>query len=324
MKKVLGFGNALVDIMLPNSDVSHLEKLGLKKGSMTLIDGETLEKTVKTVAGMNQVKASGGSAANTINGLAMLGIETGFLGKVGKDEIGQYFESDLINSGIKSHLLKSDTPAGRAYAFVTSDSERTFATYLGASIEMKPEDLNPEWFEGYSYFYVEGYLVQDHTLIETGMKLAKSAGLKIVLDLASFNVVEANRTFLKHLIVNYVDIVFANEEESKALNALKPDFSALDLAENTEIAIVKTGASGSLICKNGKLLKVEPINANPIDTTGAGDLYAAGFLYGLINGFSLENCGKAASLLSGNVIEVLGAKMDTQRWDTIKSAFKDF
>ena len=318
MKKVLGFGNALVDIMLPNSEEKLLNELGLGKGSMTLIDKETLVKIDHLISGLHQTKATGGSAANTINGLSKLGIETGFIGKVGNDDIGTFFESDLVNNKVTSHLLKSDTPAGRAFAFVTADSERTFATYLGASIEMKPEDLDLSWFTNYDYLYVEGYLVQDHNLIETGMKLAKKAGLKIVLDLASYNVVEANKEFLAKLITTYVDIVFANEEEALSFTNQAPEAALNQLAEETEIAVVKIGSKGSLIAQKKSITKIDPIKVNPIDTTGAGDLYAAGFLFGLIHGYSSTECGKVASLLSGNVIEVLGAKMDENRWNAIK------
>lgn len=323
MKKVLGFGNALVDIMLPNSEERLLNELGLGKGSMTLIDNETLVKIDKLTSTLVQTKATGGSAANTINGLSKLGVKTGFIGKVGNDEVGMFFESDLTSNKVKSHLLKSKTPAGRAFAFVTPDSERTFATYLGASIELKPEDIDKTWFSNYDYLYVEGYLVQDHKLIETGMKLAKEAGLKIVLDLASYNVVEANKDFLSMLVSTYVDIVFANEEEAQSFTNLAPEPALKELSKNTEIAIVKIGSKGSLIAQNKATTRVDPIIAAPVDTTGAGDLYAAGFLYGLIHGFALEDCGKAASLLSGNVIEVLGAKMDDVRWNNIKKELAD-
>lgn len=318
MRKVLGFGNALVDIMLPNTKEELLESLGLEKGSMTLIDENMLAKISSITESKTKTLATGGSAANTINGLSKLGIETGFIGKVGNDEIGSFFEKDLINNGVKSHLLKSDTPAGRAFAFVTDDSERTFATFLGASIEMTSSDIDKQWFENYDYFYVEGYLVQDHALIEEGMKMAKKAGLKVVLDLASYNVVEANNEFLHYLIKNYVDIVFANEEEAQAYTNQTPEESLKTIANDAEIAIVKIGSKGSLISQNGQSCKADPISAKPIDTTGAGDLYAAGFLYGLINNYSMSDCGRAASLLSGNVIEVLGAKMDDERWGIIK------
>ena len=325
--KILGFGNALVDIMLPNCNENVLNNLSLPKGSMTLIDEEKLNHINSLINTMPQSKATGGSAANTINGLANLGATTGFIGKTGSDEIGKFFENDLIYNGIHSHLLKTETPSGRAIAFVTDDSERTFATYLGASIEMKPQDISAEWFNSnghrnYHYFYVEGYLVQDHLLIEEGMKMAKKAGLKVILDLASFNVVEANLDFLKYLVTEYVDIVFANEEEAKSFTGLNSEDALEVMAENTEIAVVKIGSKGSLIARGCERVKVDPVPANPIDTTGAGDLYAAGFIYGLINNMSLKECGEAASLLAGNVIEVLGAKMDQERWKNIKEALR--
>jgi sugar/nucleoside kinase (ribokinase family) len=322
MDKVLGMGNALVDVMTIISSDEILATLGLPKGSMQLVDDQLSNRVLENTKHLKSVIASGGSAANTIHGIAKLGVETGFIGKVGKDEMGNLFKSDLENSNLKPLLLESSTASGKAIAFVSPDSERTFATYLGAAVELSASDLTPEMFQGYQYFHIEGYLVQNHDLIETAVKLAKKQGLKVSLDLAAFNVVEANLTFLQHIIKNYVDIVFANEDEAKAFTGSEP-FAAVDqIAEICEIAVVKVGKKGSLIKTNNQLTQVGIIDVNSIDTTGAGDLYAAGFLTGLIKGKTTEECGKMGALLAGKVIENLGAKISEANWSFIFAHLK--
>jgi sugar/nucleoside kinase (ribokinase family) len=318
MKKVLGFGNALVDVMIPDVQQELLESLALEKGSMTLIDEVKLTEVTANIGSLQTKLATGGSAANTINGLSKLGVECGFIGKIGNDETGKFFESDMIENGIKPYFSTSESPSGRAFAFVTGDSERTFATFLGASVELSASDLKDEWFDQYDYLYVEGYLVQNHQLIEKGMQMAKNAGLTIVLDLASYNVVEANREFLARLLNEYVDIVFANEEEARSFAMGSAEDALHMLAASTTIAVVKTGARGAEIKSRSEVIAVPAIKANPIDTTGAGDMYAAGFLHGLINNKSLAQAAKYGSIVAGNVIEVLGAKIDATRWNKIR------
>lgn len=318
MAKVLGIGNALVDIMTQLDHDGHLEAFELPKGSMILVD---LEKSNKVSAGTDHLEktmSSGGSAANTIHGLARLGIETAFIGTVGKDELGDFFSSDLEKNNIVPKLFISETHSGRAMALISPDSERTFATHLGAAVELSKEDIKTHHFSGYDYFYIEGYLVQNHDLIEAAVRVAKENGLIVALDLASYNVVEENRDFLEMIIRKYVDIVFANEEEAKAITGKEPEGALNELAESCDIAVVKTGSKGSLIKTGGETTAVEPIRARPVDTTGAGDLYAAGFLYGMVNNLDMECCGRIGSILAGNVIEVIGAKMDNERWERVK------
>jgi sugar/nucleoside kinase (ribokinase family) len=161
--------------------------------------------------------------------------------------------------------------------------------------------------------------VQNHELIEGAVRLARQAGLVVSIDLASYNVVEANLDFLHKLVRDYVDIVFANEEESKAFTGLEPEAALEEIAKMCEMAIVKVGAKGSLVKSGSDQVSVGAIKANPLDTTGAGDLYAAGFLFGLSNNYSLEKCAQLGGLLGGNVIEVIGPKMDAIRWEAIKS-----
>lgn len=318
MAKVLGMGNALVDIITQIENDEVLAEFGLPKGSMTLVDLDTSNFIHSETSGMPKSKASGGSSANTIHGLAHLGVETGFVGTVGNDEMGKFFKKDLQVNNITPILFRTMNETGRAMALITSDSERTFATYLGAAVELSSEDISRDIFEGYDYFYIEGYLVQNHEMIEKAMRMASQANLKVCLDLASYNVVEANREVFKELISKYVDILFANEEEIKALNGKAPEEAAREIGPEVELAVIKMGAEGSFCYSKGELIRVGVRPSRPIDTTGAGDLYAAGFLYGHMNGYSVQNCGKIGAILSGRVIELIGAKMDEATWEVLR------
>jgi sugar/nucleoside kinase (ribokinase family) len=332
MKKILGIGNALVDIMIPVETDEILVQLGLPKGSMQLVDRERSSIIQEFFKDHKKSLSAGGSAANTIHGLAKLGVNAGYMGVVGEDELGGYFVKDMINAGVEPHMIHSGQPTGCAVALVSPDSERTFATFLGAAIELSAEHLgvgsqesavsSPAMniFKKYDIMHVEGYLVQNHALIEAAVKLAKEAGLMVSIDLASYNVVEANRDFLLGIIEKYVDIVFANEEEAKAFTGKDPEPALAEISSKCEIAVVKTGSEGSLVKRHGEQCKIGIIPVKPVDTTGAGDLYASGFLCGLAAGKSLEECGRLGALLAGNVIEVMGSKMDEDRWVGIFAA----
>lgn len=215
-------------------------------------------------------------------------------------------------------MNQSDTPSGIAIALVSPDGERTFATHLGAAIELSPDHLNTKLFEGYSLFYVEGYLVQNEALLHKALELAKTAGLTVALDLSSYNVVEAKKEFLQAILEPFVDVVFANEEEALALTGTPPEEALGYLAQKCRIAVVKTGEKGSLVQSGNAVHQIAAIPSTPLDTTGAGDLYASGFLFGLLNEMPLERCGKIGSLLAGNVIRVVGAKMDEQHWVVLR------
>jgi sugar/nucleoside kinase (ribokinase family) len=173
-------------------------------------------------------------------------------------------------------------------------------------------------FKGYSYFHIEGYLVQNHDLIRLAVELAKEHGLVVSLDMASYNVVEANKEFLLSIISEYVDIVFANEDEARSLTGMEPEEALDELSKLVEIAVVKTGSSGSLVKSGSDTYKIGIIEVTPIDTTGAGDLYASGFLYGLSMGLPLQECGELGARLAGNVIEFMGSKMSAERWENIR------
>ena len=322
MKRILGIGNALVDVMTQIDNDNVLKEFSLPKGSMQMVDHI---KSSEVKAGTKKYKkslASGGSAANTLHGLGMLGLETGFIGSVGKDKTGDFFEKDMKSAGVNTLLIRRESVTGTAVALISPDSERTFATHLGAATELEAKDLKSGFFQGYNILYLEGYLIFNKPLVEEACKIAKTKKMKVALDLASYNVVEAKHQDFKDIIEKYVDIIFANEEEAKAFTGKKPDDALKALADLCEVAVVKTGSEGSLIKRGDEILKVGTIKVKLKDTTGAGDLYASGFLYGYVNGFSLEKCGLFGSVLAGNVIEVIGAKMSDKRWNRIKKSIE--
>jgi Sugar kinases, ribokinase family len=320
MDKILGMGNALVDVLARINDDSLLKELNFPKGSMQLIDEIKLIQIQEHFNEMQTHKATGGSAGNTIHALSSAGASTGFIGKIGNDEYGHFYKSTLSKYNIEDKLLLNPSlPSGIASTFITPDGERTFGTYLGAASTLTAQDLSFEMFKGYTYFYIEGYLVQDHQLILRAIELAKQAGLQICLDMASFNIVAEEQEFFKLLINKYVDILFANEEEAKVFTGKEPEEAVEILAKMSSIAIVKIGSKGSLIRKGTESIHVSAMRVNEVvDTTGAGDYFSAGFLYGLTLGYSLEKCAKIGSILAGNVIQVIGAHLAKPQWNEIK------
>ncbi len=318
-KKVVGIGSALVDVLVRLEDDKMLEHFNLPKGSMILIDNEKSAKIIDETAKFRPQFETGGSAANTIRAIAQLGGEAAFIGKVNNDKMGNFFNNAFQKLSINFHRLEGNMPSGVAATLITPDSERTFGTYLGAASELCLEDLSDEMFAPYDILHIEGYLVFNHELIEGILKLAKANKLKVSLDMASYNVVDSNLDFMKHLITNYVDIVFANEEEAKSYTGKEPAEALGILAQDCEIAIVKVGAKGSLVQKNDSIFYIPPYRVEAKDTTGAGDVYASGFLFGLANGWELNICGRIGSLLASEVIQAIGARIPELAWENINA-----
>ena len=319
MDKIIGMGNALVDVLVRIDDDSLLEKLHLPKGSMQLIQEDTLSEIRKYTSGMKIHRSTGGSAGNTVCALAALGANPGFIGKIGQDETGAFFGDTLRQRGVNALLATCDLPSGIASTFISTDGERTFGTYLGAAATLRAEDLSRKMFAGYNYLYIEGYLLQDHDLMLRAVQLAKEEGLQVCLDMASYNVVEAERDFFDQLIVKNVDIVFANESEALAYTGKAPHEALEEIASKCSIAVVKTGKEGSLVKKGTEVIQLLscPID-NVLDTTGAGDFYAAGFMYGLTCGYSLEKCVQISTILATAVIQEVGTTLPAKKWDEIK------
>ncbi len=314
---VAGMGNALMDILVRIDSDEILRRLELPKGSMTLVDQDKSARILEMIKSLPKSYTPGGSAANTIRGIATLRNPAAYIGSVGRDELGNMFRESIAEENVQPLLVTGTQPTGYAIGFITPDSERTFATYLGAATEISPEKLKREMFSGHRIFHIEGYLIIDHLLILKALKMAKDAGAEVSYDMASYNVVEANRDFIREILSDYVDIVFANEEEARSFSGKDPEDALEDLASYCKIAVVKTGASGSLIKMEQESYMVKAIEAESIDTTGAGDLYAAGFLHGYLNGMLPEQCGRIGSLLGGKVIETIGTKMSNDTWEEI-------
>jgi len=318
LRLIVGIGSVLVDIIVPASE-EFVGRSGVPKGGMVYFDAETIQQVLQRADGNAQV-VPGGAACNTILGVACLGGATRFLGKRGQDEFGHLFENDLDRHRVEPFLVQAPTPTGRVLSLITPDSQRTMLTYLGASAEMTPSEIPHNAFEGAAIALIEGYLVYNRDLFLYALQQARSAGAKIVLDLASFTVVEENRDFLEAVIREYVDILVANEDEAASFTGCQEESAALKaLADLADLAVLKLGARGSMIAANGGVCAVEPVRANDIlDTTGAGDLWAAGFLYGLVNGMPLDRCGKLASVCGYEVCRVMGASIPETIWQRIR------
>ncbi len=317
---ILGIGNALVDILALPDDDQIINDLSLPKGGMTLVDRELSSAIQHKISHLKSKTSTGGSVANAINGIACLNVPSGYIGSIGKDDLGSLFKKDMLNNGIKTFLKHSDLPTGCAIGIVSPDGERTFATYLGAAVELQAEDITPEYFKGFDLLFIEGYLVFNQSIIMSVASMAKSAGLKTALDLSSFNVVEANIDPLNDLVDHYIDILFANEEEAKSFTGLNPEEALSSIARRCDIAVVKVGKDGAFIQQGNKKIHVLAIANEVIDTTGAGDYFAAGFLAGHAKGYDLEKCGKLGSLLASKVIGTIGAELTDQDWQAIRKA----
>ncbi len=320
MKKIIGIGNALTDMLVNLSSDDVLHKYNIARGSMSLVDSKLQSEVSKAVAGRPYSLSLGGSADNTIRAMAQLGSSVGFIGKVGRDTTGDFFEQALENLGIKPVIFRGENRSGKCVSLISPDGERTMLTHLGAALELKAEEISADIFAGYDCLYIEGYLVQDHTLIESVIRTAKRVGLKVAIDLASFNVVEENLEFLQRLVGNFVDIVFANEDEARVFSGEEEPINALQyISELCELAVVKIGMKGAIIKQGEQVVHVGIMKAaKRVDTTGAGDFYAAGFLYGLTEGLDLRQCGTIGAVTAGKVIEVVGTTLADEAWDDIR------
>ena len=329
MKKIIGIGNALVDVLVQMSDDSLLTTFQLPKGGMQLIDEQQQQALSLCTQVLHPKKSTGGSAGNTILALANLGMNSGFIGKIGRDEMGTFYAENCKLTGIETKLTLCDTPTGVANTFISPDRERTFATYLGAAALMQSDEITPELFLGYELLHIEGYLVQNHKLIEKICKIAKQEGLTLSIDLASYNVTLADLDFFRHLVKDYIDIVFANEEEFAAYTGTtSPKEGLKRIAEQCMLSVVKLGSKGAMAMwgassdQYGIAAFAPAQEVNVVDTTAAGDFFAGGFLYALCTGVSLEKCLQTGTLLSSNVIQVIGTRLSEDTWKKIRSSIK--
>lgn len=322
MKSILGIGNAITDIPVFIPSNSLLEEFKFLPGSMNHIDAQVMAQLWKRVQGMDLNYVAGGSAANTVAALSHLGLECRFIGKTGADAVGESFDRGHRGDGVDMLLLKGEQESGRALAFISGENgERTFTTYLGAALEFSPEELGEEMFQGYELLHIEGYLMQAPGVVERAMAIAKGMGMKISIDLGSAGIVKRYREALHRLVADYADIVFANEQEAQAFSGLEGkeglEYIHSVMKQPGSIAVVKLGGDGSMIKKGDEVLSIGAVPAEVVDTTGAGDAYAAGFLYALSCGASMEKCGETGSFVASEVVSVVGPKLTEDSWKAI-------
>lgn len=318
-KGIVGVGSALMDLLVFEDD-AFLKGISDIKGGMTLVDGSFADGVLEKVTSEVTV-VPGGAACNTIVGVGRLNGAATFVGKRGRDSYGEHFEKDLKQNGVTPDLVMSDTPTGRVLSVITPDAQRSMFTYLGAASELAPEEISPETFAGAAIVLIEGYLVFNQSLMTKALASAKEAGALVAMDLASFTVVEEALSFIKEEVIPAVDILIANEDEARAFTGLSDEAAALDeMSRCADVAVLKLGSRGSRIAVGGIVTEVAPVSGRTIvDTTGAGDLWAAGFLYGMVMGYSAETCGNIASACGYEVCCVTGADIPEAGWARIRN-----
>ena len=319
---LIGLGNAIVDIIVNIKD-EFLEINNLDKGSMNLISSDqsqTLLENCKVIK-----KMSGGSSANTVVCLAELGNDVQFIGRVKNDQFGDFFASDIKKSKtiFNTPPTQEGLPTAHSIILITPDAQRTMCTYLGASVEFEPKDINFSVLKESKYLYLEGYLWDSELAKNAFLKaaqIAKQFNTKIILSLSDSFCVDRHRESFLELIDEYVDIVFCNESE--VLSLFKKDKLAScqgDLSSLCELVIVTLGSNGSLIINKNYIEVIKSLNKGEvIDTTGAGDIYAGGFIHGLINNYSLKKCGEIGSICAGHIITQLGSRSNIDLKELIK------
>jgi sugar/nucleoside kinase (ribokinase family) len=325
---VVAVGNALVDVLSETSDafIAEQKKLhGMEKGAMTLIDEP---RAVELYAQMGQaIETSGGSAANTMAGFASFGGKGGFIGKVADDVLGKVYQNDMRSQGIKydTQPLALGAPTGRCLILVTPDAHRTMNTFLGASVELSPNDIDEDLIASAKVTYLEGYLFDKPLAKKAFIKAAETAhdaAHRVALTLSDPFCVGRHRDDFLNLVQNHVDILFANEDEIKSLFQKDNFDDALNaVKDHCEVAVLTRSEKGAVIASNGKIIKVaaEPVT-KVVDTTGAGDQFAAGFLYGFTQGLPLEKCGQLGAIAAAEVISHIGPRPQRKLAELIRKA----
>jgi len=323
--KIAGLGGPVIDILIRVDDALLAAHVRGEKGGMNKISGAYQRRIIAALekAGCKPVYAIGGSAFNTVGALARLGMKTSFLGKTGKDEAADFFRRSYREIGGDCSSLKATgrSPSATVLCLVTPDSQRTMRSSLAASLLMRPEDLSDGDFSGIAHLHIEGYQFFNSGLVRQAVKLAKKHGCTVSLDLASFEVVRRFRNELEE-ILHDIDIVFANEDEAREFtgdnNGADPVAALKKFSRYCKIAVVKTGADGAWIDRGNEIVHVNALKAEAVDSTGAGDFWQAGFLYGLFHSWSLDQAGMLGARLAAEVVKVLGAQLPEKTWTEIR------
>lgn len=309
---VVGVGSPLLDIIVEVDD-DFLRKVGLVKGGMKLVDGEVSQGILKSLEKYSKVYASGGSAANTVAGACLLKSKGLFLGIVGKDENGDIYEREMRRTGAETRLIRHPSAAtGFALTLITPDGERTFAVYLGAAEYLGQEHIPPDLIEQSAILHIEGYMLENPRLRGVAvfaMKTAKNSGTLVSLDLADAGLITRNKEVIRDIVQGYANLVFVNESEALAFTGKEVLHALHEIQSLCDTAVVKLGERGSLVKCRGKVCAIEPHPVEVINTNGAGDMYAAGFLHGMARGYDIDLVGKVASHLAGLVVASPGARL---------------
>jgi sugar/nucleoside kinase (ribokinase family) len=318
---LLAIGSPVVDL-LARVDDEFVHALEGGKGGMELVDAAQLEAMLGKLLDGHEL-APGGSAGNTAYAAGRLGTKVGFLGKLGNCDSAQFYRDRFAGIGADVSRFKvGSVPNARCLSLVTPDSQRTMRTDLGAAMTLAPEEITAADFEGVRHVHMEGYLAFNRDLKLHILEHAKQAGCSTSFDMASFEVVRASHDVLDGWLRDYIDIVFANEDEAKAFFPdLGEDYPAMAarFSEYCDIAAVKLGKDGSLVAREGEVSEVEPhLVERPVDTTGAGDYWAGGFLNAWLDGESLPESGRRGSKLGAEVVQVIGASLPDNRWQEIR------
>ncbi len=309
---VTGIGSALLDFTVEVDD-SFISSLGLKKGEMLLIDADRSREIFNLLQSMKIHIAPGGSSANAIAGVAMMGGKGSFIGKVASDNYGRTYVDKTVEAGVTSFITSGSGMTGHAITFITPDSERTFATHLGAAIELSADEIDYSVIADSSILHLEGYLFEPENLRDVcyrSMKIAKENGVMVSVDLADPGLVGRIKNVFTDVTENYADIIFVNEEEASAFTGTLNQEALEVLSAHSAIAVVKLGAKGSMIKSGNTVVKIDAVKTDVVNTNGAGDMYAAGFIYGLTSGRSIEQSGKIASYAASLAVASAGARVE--------------
>ncbi|MCB9358717.1 adenosine kinase [Candidatus Woesearchaeota archaeon] len=308
MYDVIGISHALVDVCAQVSD-GFLEDNSLTKGDEHLVDMEIFMYIHGQLK--NPEIKFGSSVSNTLAGLNMMGCKVGEFAKVGKDGYGQMLIDEKNIKGMGNFLSYDDLPTGAVICLITPDAERTFVVYLGAAQRLAPDDISEEIIKQTRFLHITAYEFESiHETTMKAVKLARKHGVKVSFDLGSPGLVERNRLNLKKFIEEYADIVFANKDEAFQLTGEDPVKAINIIADLCDIAIIKLGEEGSMIKADDKVYDIPAYQVETKDTTGAGDMYAAGILYGLVKGIEISQAGRIASHNAAKVCETIGARLE--------------
>ena len=316
--KVVGIGNALLDVLLQLENDNTLTETGIQKGAMDLISEDQMKAIHRVQVGLNRHEAPGGSVCNTMRAMACLGAEVGYIGKVGTDTTGAFYENAIRKAGVTPHIVCAEGISGCSTILISPDGERSMATFLGPAAFLSASEIPDEILNDYDCLYIEGYLISNEALFLPILQRAQKAGIKIALDLSNFNIVNGFKGLLSEVIPQYVHILFSNKDEAEAYTGLNAGQAVQKIAEQVEISVVTIGKRGALIGSRGEVVSIPTTGNNPVDTTGAGDNFAAGFLYGLTKNATLAQAAQIGSLLAGHVIETVGPQIPDESWCQIK------